>query len=284
MLEALRHLVLVAEHGSFTRAAEAASITQPALTSSIKRLEEQLDVRLLERGRFGARLTQSGETLLPHARAATVAVAEGIRAIRQLVDLQSGRVTVGGGATACTYHLPAVLMRFRKRHPDVSLVLRELPEGQVSAALDRGELDIAVVGGDRGELFRHEDAVLVKAPGADARDLPFVTMPLGTATRAMLDRHFPGASIAMEISSVSTIKGTVRAGLGVALLSRSAVATDVQLGRLELVPDARTPIPRPLRILHRGLDRLSPAARALRALLLADAPREKRRRAASRGA
>jgi DNA-binding transcriptional LysR family regulator len=86
----------------------------------------------------------------------------------------------------------------------------------------------------------------------------------------------------MELASSSTVKGSVRAGLGVALVSRSSVTTDLSLGRLVEVGDRRTPIPRPLRLIHRGLDRLSPAARTLRALLLADAPRAKPRPAKPR--
>lgn len=277
MLDSLRHFLLVAEHGSFTQAARRAGLSQPALTASIRRLEETLEIRVLERGRFGARLTPAGSQLIPHARAGIVAIEEGLRSMRALVHLEAGRVTLGAGSTACTYHLPQSLLQFRRRYPHILLVLRELPEADAIAALERGELDIAIVGQKDGELFRNEEIVLVKAPGGKERLLPFLTLPRGTATRELLEELFPHAEVAMEISSVSTIKGAVRAGLGVALISKSAVATDLELGRLALVADPRTPIPRPLRLVHRGLDRLTPAARAMRALLLADAPRSQPR-------
>ncbi len=273
MLDQLRHFLLIAEHGTFTAAAVRAHLSQPALTASIRRLEEDLDGRLFDRGRNGARLTRAGEALLPHARAAVVAVDEGARAVLALETLEGGEVRIGGGSTACTYLLPPVLTAFRRKHPLVALRLRELPEAAALDAFDRGELDLAVVGGKQGDLFRREELVLVAAPNVAREGLPFVTFPEGSATRAELDRHFPGVDIVMEVSGISTVKGSVRAGLGVALITRSAVATDLELGRLVLVPDPRTPIARPLRLMHRGADRLSAAARALRRMLLIGAPR-----------
>lgn len=277
MIEALRHFLLVAEHGTFTSAARHAHVSQPALTASMRRLEESYDARLFDRDRNGARLTEAGRALLPHARAAAVAVDEGRRVVAELAAAEGGEVRIGGGATACTYLLPPVLSTFRKKHPRVALRLRELPEHLAVDAFEAGELDMVVAGAARGDLFREEQVVLVAAPGVDAASLPFITFPRGSAVRALLDRFFPEADIAMELASSSTVKGSVRAGLGVALVSRSSVATDLSLGRLVEVADPRTPIQRPLRLVHRGVERLSPAARALRSLLLAGAPRRARR-------
>ena len=281
MIDQLRHFLLVAERGTFTEAARRAHLSQPALTASMRRLEELLGARLFDRGRRGAQLTQAGEALLPHARAAVVAVDDGARALRALEGLEGGEVRVGGGSTACTYLLPPVLSAFRRKHPKVALRLRELPEGLALDAFDRGELDLLVAGTSRGDLFRREELVLVGPKGVDASGFPFVTFPVGGATRAELDRVFPGADIVMEVTSISSVKGAVRAGLGVALITRSAVATDLELGRLVEIADPRTPIARPLRLVHRGADRLSAAARELRRMLLDGAPKERSRRARS---
>ncbi len=277
MVEPLRHFLLIADLGTFTAAARHAHLSQPALTASIRRLEDHLDTRLFDRGRHGAQLTAAGRGLLPHARAAVVAVDEGAEAVERLTTLRAGEVRVGGGSTACTYLLPPVLSQFRKKHPAVAIYLRESPEEAAVDAFERGELDLVVSSGRRGERFRDEEVVLVAAPDADAAALPFITFPRGSFVRALLDRHFPGAEIAMELASISTVKGSVRAGLGVALISHTAVATDLALGRLALVRNPAVPIERRLRILHRGLDRLSPPARALRSLLLADAPKGRSR-------
>jgi len=279
MIEQLRHFLLVAEHRTFTGAARRAHISQPALTSSMRRLETVFEARLFDRGRQGATLTEAGIALLPHARAAIVAVDEGGRAVAALDKLEAGEVRIGGGSTACTYLLPPLLSAFRRKHPRVALRLRELQELPALDALESGELDMVVTSAQQGEVFRDEEVILVAAKGSDPASLPFITFPVGSAIRALLDRHFPEVTVSMELGSISAAKGSVRAGLGVMLITRSAVATDLELGRLVEVPDARTPVPLPLRLLHRGIERLSPAATALRAILLADAPQRRRRSA-----
>jgi DNA-binding transcriptional LysR family regulator len=269
MDEALRHFLLIVDHGTYTAAARHAHVSQPALTSSIRRLEDQLDARLLDRGRLGATLTAAGKALLPHARAAVVAIADGRRALAALDRLDTGEVRIGGGQTACTYLLPPVLSAFRRKFPRIALRLREMPEELALDAFEAGELDMVVAGGPHGDRFRDDRIVLVAAPGIDTKSLPFIAFAPGSAVRTVMDHHFPGVPIAMELGSISTVKGSVRAGIGVALISRTAVATDLELGRLVEVKDPRTPIARPLRLIHRGVDRLSPAAARLRELLLA---------------
>jgi DNA-binding transcriptional LysR family regulator len=284
MDDALRHFLLIVEHGTYTAAARHAHVSQPALTASMRRLEAELDARLLDRGRLGATPTAAGLALLPHARAAVVAIDDGRRALRALDRLDAGEVRIGGGQTACTYLLPPVLSAFRRKFPKVALRLREMPEELALDAFEAGELDMVVagVGTPHGDRFRDDRIVLVAAPGIDAKSLPFIAFAPGSAVRTVMDRHFPGVPIGMELGSISTVKGSVRAGLGIALISRTAVATDLELGRLVELKDPRTPIARPLRLVHRGVERLSPAAARLRELLLAapaaqDAPRSSRR-------
>jgi DNA-binding transcriptional LysR family regulator len=283
MIDALRHFLLIAEAGTFTAAARRAHVTQPALTAGIRRLEASLGARLFDRGRTGASLTEAGRALLPHARAAVVAVDEGRRAIAALGALEAGEVRIGGGSTACSYLLPPLLAEYRRRFPRVALRLREMPEELAVDEFEAGGLDLVVAGLARGDLFRAEEVILVAAPGAEASSLPFLTFRPGSAVRALLDRHFPEADVVMELASIATVKGSVRAGIGKALMSRSSVEIDLASGRLVEVRDARTPIPRPLRLIHRGVERLSPAARELRALLLASAPRARAARARGRG-
>jgi len=282
MIEPLRHFVLIVDHGTFTAAARFAHVSQPALTASIHRLEASLDARLFDRGRQGATLTEAGRALVPHARAVVVALEEGARAVRDVETLEGGEVKVGGGTTACSYHLPPVLSTFKKRHPKVRIYLRELSDGAALTAFENGELDLVVVRGKRGDLFRADEFVLVAARGVDPTGLPLITLPNGSATRALVDRHFPDRVIAMELASLSVVKGSVRAGLGVALITRSAVATDLSLGRLVEVATPMTPIAHPSRLLHRGLDRLSAPAAALRRLMLEGAPPGRRGTRASR--
>lgn len=270
MIDELRHFLLIVELGTFTEAARRAHLSQPALTASIHRLEALFQARLLERGPGGASPTAAGAALVSRARAALAALEDGRRAVAEIEGLHAGEVRIGGGATVCTYLLPATLAAFRAEHPGVRFLLREANADEVEAMLHAGELDLGVITSERGEPWFDDWLVLVAAPGlARPEAAPFVTFGKGSTTRALLGRHFPGAEVVMELGSIAAVKGNVRAGIGVALVSRSAVEGDVARGTLVIVPDPRTPIVRPLSIIHRGVDRLPPAAAALRELLLA---------------
>jgi DNA-binding transcriptional LysR family regulator len=284
VLEPLRHFILVAQHGTFTAAARHAHVTQPALTASIKRLELQMGARLLDRGPGGTSLTAAGAALLPRARAALAAVEEGRRAVAEVMGLTAGSVRVGAGATVCTYYLPRTLAKFRAEHPGVQILLREANPDDLLDALEAGDLDLVILarvarrgaGGDflraaRSGLAREkwvdDEIILVGAPGVDPKTAPLVTFARGATTRTLVDQHFPGVPIAMELGSIAAVKGNTRAGVGIALVSRRAVERDVAGGQLVELPSERTPIIRPLYLVHRGRDRLPPAAAALHRML-----------------
>ena len=283
MLEPLRHFTLVAQHGTLTAAARHAHVTQPALTASLQRLEAQMGARLFDRGPGGATLTAAGAALLPRARAALAAVDEGRRAVAEVMGLTAGSVRVGAGATVCTYYLPRTLAKFREAHPSVQILLREASPEDLLDALEAGELDLVVLarvlrrgGGDllpaaRSGLAREkwleDEMVLVGAPGADAKTAPLVTFAHGATTRTLVDHYFPGIPIAMELGSIAAVKGNTRAGVGVALLSRRAVERDVAAGQLVVLEAQATPLIRTLYLVHRGRDRLPPAASELHRML-----------------
>ncbi len=283
VLEPLRHFTLVAQHGTFTAAARHAHVSQPALTASIQRLEAQLGARLLDRGPAGTTLTAAGVALLPRARAALAAVEEGRRAVAEVMGLTVGSVRLGAGATVCTYYLPRTLAKFRDAHPGVQILLREANPDALLDALEAGDLDLVILarvvqrgGGDllraaRSGLVREkwidDELVMVGAPGVDARTAPMVTFSHGATTRTLVDQYFPGVPVAMELGSIAAVKGNTRAGVGIALVSRRAIERDVAGGQLVVVPTAQTPIIRPLYLVHRGRDRLPPAAGELHRLL-----------------
>lgn len=293
-MDELKQFLAIVEHGTFREAARRAHLSQPALTAAMQRLEAHFGARLLHRGRTGASPTAAGEALVSRARAALAAIDEARRAIEEIEGLHAGEVRVGAGATACTYLLPPTLAAFRREHARVRFLLRETTTDEALDALHAGELDLAIVSegvraprrrrgvGSREEppsrglqgvehdLWRTDPLVLVCAPGVDPKTAPHVTFRRGATTRALFERFFPRAEIVMELGSIAAVKGNVRAGVGVALVSENAVLDDLARGLLVRVPDARTPIVRELRVAHRGVERLPPAAAALREVLLSE--------------
>jgi DNA-binding transcriptional LysR family regulator len=137
-----------------------------------------------------------------------------------------------------------------------------------------------VIPHEQGEPWFEDELIVVASPKlARPRSAPFIAFGQGSTSRALLDQHVPGAAVVMELGSIAAVKGNVRAGIGVALISRSAVADDLRRGRLVVVPHPATPVRRPLRLVHRGAERLPPAAARLRELLLANPPPRPPRRA-----
>jgi DNA-binding transcriptional LysR family regulator len=288
MFYRLHHLLQVAETGSFTAAARAVHLTQPALSTSIARLEDELGARLLHRHARGATPTAAGAALLPHARAAAAAVEAGRRAVAEVQGLARGRVRIGGGATACTHLLPPVLARFHTDHPGIDLRVRETYTPSIRAEVAQGRLDLGIAqagGADPDDLTEWpwvcDRLVLVAAPrlaqrlhhtgGQLAPGTPVVAFSTGASLRRLLDAALPDAEVAVELASIAAVQGHARAGLGVALLSRRACAVDLERGALVEVTDRRAPRSRELVIVHADASRLAPAARALLAALR-DAP------------
>lgn len=279
MLREIEHFVAVASAGTFTAAARRIHLSQPALTASIHRLEDEVGARLFDRGRQGAALTAAGRAFLPKAHAALAAFADGRRAVAEIQGLTAGEVRIGGGATACTYILPPLLARYRRARPGIALALREGYTDELERAVDEGDLDLAVVtvdrrrppGGPLERLGKHaeDELIVVAAPDCDPRTAPWITFTPGSPTRALLRERVPDAVIAMELGSIAAVKGHVRAGIGMALMSRLAVDVDLARGSLVEVPLRWAPIRRRLAIRHRGASHLTPAAAALLELLRA---------------
>lgn len=293
MFTELTHLLLIAEHGTFTAAARAAHLSQPALSASVQRLEAEVGARLLERGRHGARLTAAGAALLPRARAALAALDDGRRAVAEVVGLVAGEVRLGGGPTACTWLLPPRLATFRQRHPGVVLHLQEDHSPALRRLVADGALDLAIVTGQGDDAWCDDALVLVAPPRhplatlvakvADGKPhqnevlaamvgVDFIAFAAESPTRAALDTWFPEVRVVMALSSIGAVVGNVRAGIGVALVPQAAVREELAAGHLVRVPHPTTPIPRMMSLVHRGEAGLAPAAAALRDLLLADRP------------
>jgi DNA-binding transcriptional LysR family regulator len=141
----LKHLLRIAECGSFSKAAEALHVSQPALSSSIAALERKVGTRVLERGRFGARLNQAGRALVRHARAVANELAHAAEEVRLRKLGMEGPLLVGATPVAAAGLVPAALARLKRSAPDLSAsVLEEGVHDEHTAALVSGELDLVV--------------------------------------------------------------------------------------------------------------------------------------------
>ncbi len=139
----LRYLLAVAEHQSFTKAAEALYVSQPTLSQQIKQLEELLDVQLLDRSGRIIRLTDAGEVYVSYARRALGELDAGRRAIHELQDLTRGSLRLG--VTPITDYLAAPLLdTFNTRYPSITLNAVEMPQDDIEACVTEDRIDIGI--------------------------------------------------------------------------------------------------------------------------------------------
>jgi Transcriptional regulator len=142
----LRYLMAVAEHQSFTRAAEALYVSQPTLSQQIKQLEDLLEAQLLDRTGRNVRLTAAGEVYLQHARRALVELNAGSRAIYELHDLSRGSLRLG--MTPISDYLATPLLdQFNGRYPGITVSTLEMPQSDIEAALADDKVDIGIAFG-----------------------------------------------------------------------------------------------------------------------------------------
>jgi DNA-binding transcriptional LysR family regulator len=254
----VRTLQAIARSGSFSRAGETLHLSQPAISHHVRHLERVMGVPLLLRRGRRASPTEAGAVLLDHAGRAFKVLDEAREAIQRLQGRVAGRVTVGTGATASIYLLPALLRRLRARHPDLELVVVTGNAGDIASAVARGELDVGVVTlpipASRGLLISpfYVDRLVAIAPpdrrwrrrapmtAAELAREPVILYERGGTIRRVVDDWFRRGRatprVAMELGNAEATKKLVGAGLGLSVVSEIAVKADARAGALSLIP------------------------------------------------
>lgn len=141
----LRYFKTVADLNSFTKAAEKLHIAQPAMSMAIRKLEEELDLKLLHRYDRKISLTDEGEHLYRHANKILQATEDAILEMQELKGLLKGEVRVGIPSMLGSYYFPPILMAFRHRYPQLTLTVIDGGAGKLQRLLEQGELDLAVI-------------------------------------------------------------------------------------------------------------------------------------------
>src|SRR5664280_2842012 len=141
----LIELLSIAEHGSFTRAAAARGISQPALSHSMALLERSLGARVLDRGKNGATLTDYGRLLATHAQALTTLLSRASDDVRLKKLGLEGLLAVGASPLACAELVPRAVARLKRESPDILVQIYERPDDQLIEGLRAGEIDLSLI-------------------------------------------------------------------------------------------------------------------------------------------
>jgi molybdate transport repressor ModE-like protein len=247
----LRLLLAVDRLGSITRAAEACSMGQPTASTHLRTLESAVGHRLVERAGRGTRLTDAGRLLASHATVVVATLEELETELAALDRAVTGSLTLSSCDTFGNYVLPAALVGFGNERPLADIHVRIEPSGDVVRSVARDEAHLGIAGKMRRTepvvaepLIRDELAWVTAARSgvrgvvkpADVPGLTLIVPGRESSTRAITERILGGVkhrpTRVLELGSVEAIKRAVRSGVGVALLSRLAVADELEAGEL----------------------------------------------------
>ncbi len=250
-LEQLRIFVAVAAREHLTRAAAELNLTQSAVSAAVAALEARHATRLFNRVGRRIELTAAGRLFLAEARAVLARAVQAEAVLNDLAGLQRGSLAVAASQTVGNYWLPAVLHRFRRAHPAVTVGLSIGNTEQVARLVLEGAAELGVVEGAVDEPALHalpvaeDELVLVASPAlapaapptaALLKTLPFVLREAGSATRTLgleaLGLAVEDLQVILELPSNEAVRVAVEDGAGLAVLSRQAVAGSLEAGTL----------------------------------------------------
>ncbi|MFV2175093.1 LysR family transcriptional regulator [Actinomadura sp. LOL_016] len=282
-LRQLEYFVAVTEEASFTRAAARLHVAQPGVSAQIRQLERELGQPLFDRSGRTVRLTEAGELVLPHARAALAAVHGARRSVDELTGLLRGHVTIGTFDWVAALDLPGMLAGFHRDHPNVEITVVQHDSATLAGELRVGRVDLAFlsIGDDppaglATEVVFEQDLVAAAArdhPLAGRATIPLrglaehalISLPKGTGVRAVLDRACAAAGlrprVAFEAGEPPVLAELAARGLGVAVVPASAA--EAFAGDLHVLPIVRPRLRGRVVLAWRAEGPRSPAARAL---------------------
>ncbi|MGF1612639.1 MAG: LysR family transcriptional regulator [Gammaproteobacteria bacterium] len=279
----------VARLKSFTKAAEALHMTQPAITFQVRQLEEQFDTRLFDRSHNGISLTKVGKCVYDYASKILDLNAEMESAVQEVTGQIGGDITIGASTTIAEYMLPPLLTRFSTDFPEASLHLHVCNSQAVLAMMESAQIDMGIVEGPitndllSADLCRTDELVAIVAPShplagrlsvrpTELIRHPFVLREVGSGTRAALisylrthDLDPERLDVLMELASLEAIKRIVHGELAISVLSRAAIAKELRLGALAAIP-LDPPLKNPLSFVYDPRGRYLPAVQALTTL------------------
>lgn len=273
----------IADHGSFSRAAEALHITQTALSRRVQNLEAFLGVKLVERTTRSVALTRIGLDFLPQARRLLTDLASALMEIRETGKALRGDVTIACVPTVGVHYLPRIVQHYAALHPGNRIRILDHSSSGVAAAVLRREAEFGInmqgaghpeltslaLLEDRLVLVCRDDHALARKRRLAWKELePHAVILPGheSGNRPHLDMALESHDVKLrafyEVQRSSTAVGMVAKGVGVAVVPALAVQKDAYPG-LRVTPLVDPVVSRTLVLLSRTRAQLTPAAQAL---------------------
>lgn len=281
VLAELQVFLTIAAERSFSKAAGKLHRTQPAISQALKRLEDELGERLIDRASKEGRLTDAGRVLQDYAERLMRLADEADHAVRELRDLRRGRVLVGANEGTVHGLLP-LIARYRERFPGVHVDVRRIQARHAGAEVAQGSLDFGLLTfhpaePGLGTLVIDEDDLVLLVPRAHPlanrrvvhmdevgrQSIVAHNDPSPARDRVLrtYEQRHEALNITVSLPSLDAIKRAVEMGLGLAILPRRCAVTEIARGELVAVRIPELKLRRQLRLVFRKAGAHSHAAR-----------------------
>lgn len=265
-LSSYRIFYAVANTGNISKAAKELYISQPAISKSIQKLEENVGVRLFDRSSRGVTLTVEGELLYSHVKSAFETLSLGEDKLRRSIELGVGHLTIGVSSTLCKYILLPYLKNFIKEYPHINISISCHSTNYTLKLLEEGKLDVGLIGKpeflkniDFYRLREIEDIFVatkdylhnLKIRGGDRQQIlqcsTLMLLDKENMTRQYIDDYFKNNHImiqdTIEVSNMDLLIEMSKISLGVGCVIRDFVKRELDTGLLVEIP-LDIPIPK----------------------------------------
>jgi len=256
-LRQLRVFVEIVRQGSFTLAAEQLHIAQPAVSMTIRKLEEELDLTLLNRQERRVTMTAEGESLLRHAERILDNLASAETEMAEFRGLTHGEVRIGIPPMMSSYYFPQIIRDFRDRYPKLKLSVNGEGAARIQRMIAKGELDMGVIAGQKsmdGLQCQHflREEIVASVPlshplaGRDKISLaefllePLILFKEGYYMRELMDELIATEhlqpQVVFETNLFSLIRSLIKEKLGISTFLRMVVSDDAELAAISFAP------------------------------------------------
>ncbi|HLA94554.1 MAG TPA: LysR family transcriptional regulator [Pyrinomonadaceae bacterium] len=276
----LEVLITVAREKSFSRAADVLGRTQPAVSQAIRRLEQEIGEQLFDRSSKDGTLTASGEVLVDYARQMMNLRHAANTALREMKNLQSGKVTISANEHTVFYLLP-IIEEFRKQHPEIKIEVQRGVASRIPDQITAREVELGVIsfkptdGSLRSVSVMNDELQLIVAPthrlagksSVSVRELGDETFIAHNALSPYREKVIETflkfdtrLHISIELPSLEAIKRMVETGIGIALVPKLSAQVEIDSGQLKGLSVKEMKLERKLNIIYRKNSVLSHAA------------------------
>jgi len=276
-LKQFRIIEAIVENSSYTEAAKALFMTQPAVSMQIKQIEGEIGLQLFERSGKQIKATEAGQELLHYARTIRQQLEEAETVMEELKGLKRGKLHLTMASTA-NYFAPRLIAAFHHQYPGAKVTLDVTNRSGLLEALDTNTTDMAIMGRPpeghelTGISFLDNPLVVIawpehplaqssSIPLADVADEPFIVREPASGTRMAIERYFAAHHLTltpgMEMNRSEAIKQAVMAELGLGIVSLHTIEMELALKRMVVLNVEDFPIMRHWYIVHRNNKRFA---------------------------